>query len=112
MQTTFESSQTELSDKAAGGIDRLSSGAHQAVDKAAAGIDRLSSGAHQAVDKVAQAASTAAQQIGQRGSELRATQKQWTESAQEYVRRHPMATIGIAFGVGLLLSLFGRSPRQ
>jgi len=79
-------------------------------DKATAGIDRMTSGAHQAVDRVAQAATTAAEQIGQRGSELRARQAQLSDAARECVRRHPMASIGIALGVGLLLSLFsGRS---
>jgi ElaB/YqjD/DUF883 family membrane-anchored ribosome-binding protein len=78
-------------------------------DKAAAGIDRLSSGAHQTVDRVAQAATTAAEQIGQRGEQLRAKQEMWAESARECVRRHPMASVGIALGIGLLLSLFGRS---
>lgn len=79
------------------------------ADKAAAGIDRLSSGAHHAVDSVAQAAATAAEQIGQRSTELRAKQEMWTESARDCVRRHPIASVGIALGVGALLSLFGRS---
>lgn len=78
-------------------------------DKATAGIDRLTSGAHQAVDRVAQAATTAAEQIGQRSSQLRARQVQFSDYARECVRRHPMASIGIALGVGLLLSLFGHS---
>lgn len=83
------------------------------TDKAAAGIDRLSSGAHQAVDRVAQAAATAAEQIGQRSTQLRARQVQFSDAARECVRTHPIASIGIAVGVGLLLSLFtGRSSHD
>ena len=105
METTLDPTRPDFADKTAAGIDRLSSGAHQAVDKTAAGIDRLSSGAHQAVDKVAQAATAAAEQIGQRSTELRARQMELTDAARECVRRHPMASIGIALGVGVLLSV-------
>jgi ElaB/YqjD/DUF883 family membrane-anchored ribosome-binding protein len=79
------------------------------TDRTDAGIERLSSGAHHAVDRLAQAACAAAEQIGHRGTELRAMQEEWTESARECVRRHPFASVGIALGVGLLLSLFTRS---
>ena len=113
MQTPFDPSQTGLADKTAGSIDRLSAGAHQAVDKTTASVDRLSTGAHQAVDKFAQAAATAAEQIGHRAEQMRAQQMEWTEAARACVRRHPMASIGIAVGVGVLLSMFnGRSTRH
>ena len=113
MQTPFDPSQTSLADKTATSIDRLSTGAHEAVDKTAASVDRLSSGAHEAVDKVAQAAATAAEQFGQRAEQMRARQEQWTTAARECVRRHPMASIGIAVGVGVLLSMFnGRSTTR
>ena len=86
------------------------------ADKTAASIDRLSTGAHQAVDKVAQAASTAAEQIGERTGQLRARQAQLSEAARECVRRHPMASVGIALGVGALLSMLsmfnGRSTHH
>lgn len=78
-------------------------------EKAAAGIDRFSTGAHQAVDRVAQAAATAAEQIGTRSTELREKQEMWTESARDCVRRHPIASVGIALGVGVVLSMFGRA---
>lgn len=130
MQTPFDPTQSGLADKTAAGIDRLSSGAHHAVEKTAAGIDRLSSGAHEAADRasaridrmssgaqhaverVADAASTAARTISRRGSELRARQSQMTESARDCVRRHPIASVGIAVGVGLLLSLFSGHGRS
>lgn len=75
------------------------------TDKATTGIDRISSGAHEAVDRVAQAAATAAEQLGQRSVQLRARQAELTDAARECVRRHPLASIGIAVGIGLLLSL-------
>jgi ElaB/YqjD/DUF883 family membrane-anchored ribosome-binding protein len=85
MQTTFDQS-------------------HGFADKTTAGIDRLSSGAHQAVDRLAHAAATTAEQIGRRGGEFRARQAQLSEAALDVVRRHPVASVGIALGVGMLLS--------
>ena len=79
------------------------------ADKATTGIDRMSSGAHQAVDRVAQAASSAAEEIGRRGTALKERQVQLSEAARECVRRHPMASVGIAVAVGVVLSLLNVS---
>lgn len=78
------------------------------ADKANAGIDRISSGAHQAVDRVADAAAAAAQQLSTRKQELYALQDRWSDSARQCVRQHPFASIGVALGIGALLSLISR----
>lgn len=82
------------------------------TEKTSAGIERLTSGAHQALDRVAEAATSAAQQVGYRGRELRQMQTHWTSSARDCVRDHPFASIGVALGVGLVLSILARlTPR-
>lgn len=71
-------------------------------DKAAAGIERLSVSAHEAVDKLAGTASTAARQLGQKTRELSAVQAEWVNSAEQYVQRHPFASLA---SVGLVAAL-------
>jgi len=77
-------------------------------EKAAAGIDRLATGAHDALDRAAAAATSTAQQLGARGDELLATRDAWLESTRGYVRQHPFAALGAAFAVGFLLSRLTR----
>lgn len=76
------------------------------AERAAAGIGRASSSAHQAVDRMAESAAFAAERLGRTGGQLRAKQDYWMGAARGCVRNHPLASIGIALGVGLLLSRF------
>ena len=64
----------------------------------------LSDTAQQTMDRVTQAASNAASRLSARGEELWAMRDQATETARTYMREHPLATIGIAVAVGLILS--------
>ena len=81
------------------------------ADKATAGIERLSSTAHHAVDRAAESASQAAQQLADQGQRLMTTGDHWAEMTRDCVRRHPIASVGVAVGAGLLLSLITRRPR-
>lgn len=74
------------------------------LEQAAAGLSRLSDTAHQTMDRVTQAASHAASRLGERGEELWALQGRAADTARSYVREHPIATIGIAIALGLLIS--------
>ena len=74
------------------------------AEKAASGIERLTSGAHATVDRVAEKASTAAARLGSTGDQLMVAQDRLMKPARERVRRYPIVAIGIAIGVGLLLS--------
>jgi ElaB/YqjD/DUF883 family membrane-anchored ribosome-binding protein len=71
-------------------------------------IDRLSSGAHQAVDRAASVASSMADRVGQKGEELMEMKDNWVEGAAEYVREHPIAALGIAAAAGYLFSVITR----
>jgi len=67
-------------------------------------IDRVKSGANEAVDKVANATSQAAGAIGQKGEQLKNTEQQFVEDCRGYIHENPVTSLGIAVGAGFLLS--------
>jgi ElaB/YqjD/DUF883 family membrane-anchored ribosome-binding protein len=67
-------------------------------------IDRLKSGAHEAVDKAANATSQAADAIGQKGEQLKNAEQQFVEDCRGYIHENPVASLAIAVGAGFLLS--------
>ena len=73
-------------------------------EQASAGLSRLSETAQQTMGRVSQAASQAATRLSDKGHELYEMQGEYMETARTYVREHPMAAIGIAIAVGLLIS--------
>ena len=54
--------------------------------------------------RVTQAASQAASRLSERGQELYDLQSEYVDTARSYVREHPIAAIGIAIAVGLVIS--------
>jgi len=91
-----------------GGIQDTAAGSTLAgtTEKGAAKIEQFSGSAHHAVDRVAEAATSALRQAGEKGEELAHLQDEWLEGARGAVRRHPVASVVIAVGVGLLFSRF------
>jgi ElaB/YqjD/DUF883 family membrane-anchored ribosome-binding protein len=71
-------------------------------------IDRLSQNAHGAVDRAANAASSMAERVGQKGDDLMELKDNWMEGAADYVREHPLAALGIAAAAGYLFSVISR----
>lgn len=76
------------------------------AEKGAGKIEELSGSAHHAVDRVTEAASTALRRAGAKGQQWATIQDEWLEGARGMVRRHPVASVVIAAGVGLLFSRF------
>lgn len=74
------------------------------AEKAGTSIGQLTETAQQAVGRVTEAASQAAQRLSAHTDELWELQGRAMDSARTYIRAHPIATIGIAIAVGLLLS--------
>ena len=72
------------------------------AEQASAGLARLSDTAQQTMERFTKAASQAASQLSARGEELLNAPQ--VEKAKTYMREHPLATIGIAVAVGLVLS--------
>ncbi len=90
------------------GIERAGSGAHQAIDKASdaarPAVDRIASGAHQAVDRAKDAATQAAESLGAKADHLKEAKIHLTDACGSYMRSNPAMSLGIAVGVGFLLS--------
>ena len=77
------------------------------TEQGAAAIERLGERAQEGVGKAAEATASAMRHAGQRGEELGRqwmdTEEAWAQSARECVRAHPITSVAIAFGVGVLL---------
>jgi len=71
-------------------------------------VDRIASGAHEAVDRAAAAANSAAERLSSKGDELLANKDQWLQACTGYVKENPLLALGIAVGVGYLLSRITR----
>lgn len=88
----------------AANVEQVGAGAHKTIDKvsdaARPAVDRLVSGAHQAVDTMAVAAGT----LSAKGDQLKEMQARLIEEARVYVRENPVTSLGIAAGVGYLLT--------
>lgn len=78
--------------------------AETAAEKASEGLGRLSDTAQQTMDRVTQVATQTANRLSERGQELWDMRGEAAETARSYVREHPIATIGIAIAIGLLIS--------
>ncbi|MGH8765594.1 MAG: hypothetical protein ACRET8_07735 [Burkholderiales bacterium] len=68
-------------------------------------VERVVSGAHDAVDKVAGAANSASRQIGRKGDELLKVKDRYLDQATGQLRDHPLAALGTAVLAGFLLTI-------
>jgi ElaB/YqjD/DUF883 family membrane-anchored ribosome-binding protein len=107
-ETTITVTGTDLRNTLVRGVDQATAGAHEKItsasDAARPAVDRLASSAHEVVDKVAGVATQAAETLGVRGEKIKSAQDKLVESAREYMREHPVATLGAAVAVGFVLS--------
>lgn len=67
-------------------------------------VERVASGAHDAVDRAAEAASAAAAALDRKGGVLFAAQEKYMERARDRVRDNPLAALGVALAAGFLIS--------
>ena len=79
-----------------------SSTAERIAEQASAQLSRLSDTAQQTMGRVGELASQTASRLSDRGRDL--MESRYAQSARSYVREHPIAAIGIAIAVGLLIS--------
>ena len=73
-------------------------------------IDKAASSAHEAVDKVASVTNQAAETLGEKGQQLKKTERQLMENCCGYVRENPVTSMGIAVVAGFLLSRLLNRP--
>jgi ElaB/YqjD/DUF883 family membrane-anchored ribosome-binding protein len=75
-----------------------------ASTRASAAAGRMSERAHDAVDQMSGRVQDMTQRLGEQGQEWMERSDEMMESVRNYVREKPMVAIGIAAGVGFLLS--------
>ncbi len=66
--------------------------------------ERVKATTVEAIDRTADAAATALDRASAKRAQWRASQQRLTADAVDCMRTHPLATIGLAFGVGFLIS--------
>ena len=71
-------------------------------------VDRIASGAHQAVDRVAAVANSAANHLSVKGEDLSAAKDRWAQACGSYVKENPLTALGIAVAVGFVISRWVR----
>lgn len=82
-------------------VDRLAQGAHATIDK-------MATRTGEAVETVRTRAGDVAEQFSGKIDELGTLQDEYLEVARDYIRAHPLATVGIAVVAALMI---GRSLR-
>lgn len=111
---TLTASPNDVRGTLARGVDHAAMGAHETItavsDSARPAVNRMASSAHDVVDRVAGVATHTAETLGIKGEQLKSAQKRLMEGARDYVREHPVASLGIAVATGYLLSRL-LSPR-
>lgn len=77
--------------------DRVAASTHEAVDRASEPVGRAEERIRESAEHVAERAHKAADYGRHKRDEL-------TQNVSSYVNEHPIASLGIAFGAGLLVS--------
>ena len=109
------SSDVDLQHEATPGADAAHAGARYADDL----IGRIAQGAHQAIDRLAEGAvphvnrlqesmTGAGESLHLRADRAREAADEWTESLRCTVRENPLASLGVALAVGLLVARLAR----
>jgi ElaB/YqjD/DUF883 family membrane-anchored ribosome-binding protein len=81
-----------------------SQAAQDMASRASEKLSDITSAAQDTMGRWSSAASQAANRLSERGEELWEMRGQAADTARTYMREHPLATIGIAVAVGLILS--------
>ncbi|HYC48482.1 MAG TPA: hypothetical protein VED01_23665 [Burkholderiales bacterium] len=75
-----------------------------ATEQATSKLSQLTDSAQHTIERLSHAAADTASRLGERTHELWDAQGPNIEKARVYMREHPIATIAIAIGIGLVLS--------
>lgn len=94
MGSTSTSSKPEL-------MDRVVQGAHDTVDK-------LAEKARPQVERLQHTASSASESLHARADHARELGEEWAESLRSTVREHPLAAVGTALALGLIIARLSR----
>lgn len=90
---------------------RIGQGLGDAADEAAAAAaearEKLAASAEATLDKVADSTASTLREAGRKGVEIgrqvMETQDLWINQARQCVRQHPLTSVAVALGVGMLV---------
>ena len=102
--TSVSDSADAIAERTRTTVDRAAQSAHEA-------IDRLAAKAGPAIERLRGTATNAGESLRARADQFGDLEEQWVESARAYVRENPLAAVGIAVAVGLLLGKITSSSR-
>jgi ElaB/YqjD/DUF883 family membrane-anchored ribosome-binding protein len=68
------------------------------------GVNRLKAGTYEAMDKVAYATAQAGEALSEKGEQLHNIEQNLVKNCRGYVHDNPIVSLGIAVGVGFLIS--------
>jgi ElaB/YqjD/DUF883 family membrane-anchored ribosome-binding protein len=68
------------------------------------GVNRLKTGVHEAMDKVAHATTQAGEALSEKSEQLHDVEQNWVKNCRGYVHKNPIVSLGMAVGIGFLLS--------
>ena len=95
------------SDPATTSFDQALTGSER-LNNISATVNRIASGAHQAVDRMAAVANSAADHLNGKGEDLLAAKDRWAEACGSYVKENTLTALGIAVAVGFVISRWVR----
>lgn len=89
-------------------VERAGSGMHQAIDQlssaARPAVSRAAYGAHRLVERLADTTNRVAQRLETTGTRLKDAEQRVVGASSDYVREHPLRSVGIALAAGFLVS--------
>ncbi|ALQ51569.1 DUF883 family protein [Nitrosomonas ureae] len=74
------------------------------VDFASKTIDNTMNATNNTIDKVSKVTKEVADTIGEKGDQIRSVEQRLVKETTSYIRDNPLRSVGIAVGVGFLLS--------
>jgi ElaB/YqjD/DUF883 family membrane-anchored ribosome-binding protein len=67
-------------------------------------VDKAADVAHETVDKVADLTNQGVDKLSEKGEQFKKVEQQLRDEYSEYIRDNPLTSVGIAVGVGFVLS--------
>lgn len=85
-------------------IDRIAQSAHETIDRLAQSAHSAAQSAAPQLDKLQQGLSGSGGSMQSRADQMRDIGDEWVEGLSATVRDHPIAAVGVALAIGMLIA--------